>query len=615
MGKKFVSILVCFIAGLSVVASVNIFAGDSYLSPSAITVDATASKLYIAETTARQVSVLDLQTNQVLSRISLAAEPTGLVLSADGSQLYVTAGLSVGSIVVIDVKTQKITGELPAGFGPISPVLSHEGSKLYVCNQFNDSVSVIDLVLKKEIAAIPVARQPVAAAITPDGTTLFVANLLPSGRANGDYNAAVISVIDTTGDKLSKNIQLPNGTIDIKGICVSPDGQYAYAAHIIARYHLPTTQLDRGWMNTNALSIIDARSDKYINTVLLDEPDLGAANPWAVACTSKTLLVTHAGTHEVSLIDRVAFHKKLNERKIPEGSDQPESVNSDLSFLIGLRKRIFLKGIGPRAIAVADSKAYMTEYFSGSIGIVELESKDNGSAVRSVKLGEEPTMTMARRGEMLFHDGGFCFQKWQSCASCHPGNGRVDGINWDLLNDGVGNPKQTKSLLLSHQTPPAMISGVRPDAETAVRAGMRHIQFVVRPEEDTAAIDEYLKSLKPITSPRLVRGLSGKFELSDAAKRGKQLFEQAKCGMCHSGQFYTNMRKYDVGTGIGREQGVAFDTPILNEVWRTAPYLYDGRAATMKDVLTLYNQNDKHGVTSSLTEEEIDDLVEYIMSL
>jgi hypothetical protein len=42
-----------------------------------------------------------------------------------------------------------------------------------------------------------------------------------------------------------------------------------------------------------------------LNTVLLDEPGCGAANPWAIGWTedSQTLVVTHAGTHEVSVID------------------------------------------------------------------------------------------------------------------------------------------------------------------------------------------------------------------------------------------------------------------------------------------------------------------------
>ena len=67
----------------------------------------------------------------------------------------------------------------------------------------------------------------------------------------------------------------------MRGICVSPDGKYAYVVHILARYQMPTTQLERGWMNTNAMSIIDVAAKKLINTVLLDDIDLGAANPGA----------------------------------------------------------------------------------------------------------------------------------------------------------------------------------------------------------------------------------------------------------------------------------------------------------------------------------------------
>ncbi len=76
---------------------------------------------------------------------------------------------------------------------------------------------------------------------------------------------------------------------------------------------MPTTQLDRGWMNTNALTIIDARAKRPLNTVLLDDVDLGAANPWGVAVSAdgKTLCVSHAGTHELSVIDAPGLLEKL----------------------------------------------------------------------------------------------------------------------------------------------------------------------------------------------------------------------------------------------------------------------------------------------------------------
>ena len=215
---------------------------------------------------------------------------------------------------------------------------------------------------------------------------------------------------------------------------------------------------------------------------------------------------------------------------------------------------------------------------------------------------------------MYFYDASLCFQKWQSCATCHPDNGRPDALNWDLLNDGMGNPKNTKSLLYAHMTPPAMVTGVRASAEVGVRAGIRYIQFAVRPEKDAADIDAYLKSLRPVPSPRLVRK-NGKLTLSESAKRGEKVFHKAECSMCHSGKYLTCMKKFDIGTGKDMEEGTAYDTPTLIESWRTAPYLHDGRAATMKEVFTKFNTKGKHGKTKELTEQEIDDLVEYVLSL
>jgi hypothetical protein len=69
-----------------------------------------------------------------------------------------------------------------------------------------------------------------------------------------------------------------------------------------------------------------------------------------------------------------------------------------------------------------------------------------------------------------------------------------------------------------------------------------------------------------------------------------------------------------VGTAIGLDEGRKFDTPTLVEIWRTAPYLYDGRATTIEDVLTKFNPDDKHGITSNLTENEIKDLAQFVLS-
>jgi cytochrome c peroxidase len=189
----------------------------------------------------------------------------------------------------------------------------------------------------------------------------------------------------------------------------------------------------------------------------------------------------------------------------------------------------------------------------------------------------------------------------------------VDALNWDLLNDGVGNPKNNKSLLLALSTPPAMSRGVRETGEEAVRAGIRHILFTVQPPEVAKALDAYLKSLEPVPSPRLENGA-----LSRAAKRGKKLFNDAKtaCGTCHPPGLYTDLQSYNVGTaGKFDNPTDRFDTPTLVEAWRTAPYLHDGSAATLREVVTTANRDEAHGKTSHLTESQINDLVEYLESL
>jgi cytochrome c peroxidase len=75
------------------------------------------------------------------------------------------------------------------------------------------------------------------------------------------------------------------------------------------------------------------------------------------------------------------------------------------------------------------------------------------------------------------------------------------------------------------------------------------------------------------------------------------------------------LKIYNLDTGTGLDTGKAFDTPTLIELWRTAPYLHDGRAETIVDVLKKHNPNDKHGRTSDLTDKQVRELAEFMLSL
>lgn len=596
---------------LLLVTCVNAVAQD-YLSPSAVCAGKDGAVVYVAESGAKQVAVFDVAKGAVTGTFAVPEPPSGLALSADGATLFVTGASPEGNVHLVSVGDGKVVKSIRVGHTPMAPALLPDGKTLFVCNRFNNDVSVVDLGEGKEVARIPVLREPVAAVLTPDGSRLFVANHLPVGPANGDSISAAVSVIDTASKQVAATIALPNGSSSLRGICVSPDGAFVYVAHVLGRYQMPTTQLERGWMNTNALSVIDAKAGKAVNTVLLDDVDLGAANPWGVTCSAdgKYVCVAHAGTHEISVIDRGALQERLAKvaggEAVSEVSQTAGDVPNDLAFLVGLRRRVALAGNGPHEVALIGTKAYAAEYFTDSLGVVDVDPAVKPKA-QSIALGPQVAMSVERKGEMFFNDAALCFQHWQSCATCHP-DGRADALNWDLMNDGLGNPKNSKSMLLAHETPPVMSLGVREKAEAAVRSGIKFIQFAVRPEEDAAAIDAYLRAMKPVPSPYADAAHQAQVE------RGAKVFEKAGCIKCHPGPLYTDLQEYDLATGTGVDKDKKMDTPSLVEVWRTAPYLHDGRAATMNNVLKECNPGDLHGSTSSLTPDETNDLIVYVLS-
>lgn len=601
---------------------------ESCRGPVAVAASADGKSLFVANADAEQVAVIDVERGDPVRTIAVPSEPTGLVLSPDGATLYVTCAAPRSTVQIIDVHSGQIRDAMPVGHTATGPAISGDGTQLYVCNRFDGDVSVIDTATLREQARVRVAREPIAAAITPDGRTVFVANHLPADPSDAKDVAAVVTAIDAR-TRETATIRLPNGSSGVRGLCMSPDGKHVYVTHTLSRYYVPTTQVERGWMNTNALTIIDAAAKKRFNTVLLDEVDRGAANPWGVATTAdgRLICVTHAGTDEVSVIDAQALMAKLASRTAAStstptstagpayeggaGSKSQIAVSDDLTFLAGLRRRVASGGVGPRGVAVIGDRAYVCEHFTDTLGVVALHAQATTRPAHRIALGPPPVMTPERRGEMLFNSADLCFQHWQSCATCHP-DGRADGLNWDLINDGLGNPKNVRSMVLAHETPPAMATGIRPTAQAAVRAGIQHIQFAVRPTADAEAIDAYLQTLKAVPSPYRVDG-----KLSEAASRGERLFRDPKvgCTACHPAPLYTDLKTYDVASRGAFDRRETFDTPTLIECWRTAPYLHDGRYTTMRELLEQGKHGATHGALSHLTSEQIADLVAFVLSL
>jgi len=123
--------------------------------------------------------------------------------------------------------------------------------------------------------------------------------------------------------------------------------------------------------------------------------------------------------------------------------------------------------------------------------------------------------------------------------------------------------------------------------------------------------------------------------LSESAQRGWKLFSnKASCTNCHAGSSFTDQAFHNLGVGMDKEKPDLgrfavtnlpgdkgrFKTPTLRDIARTAPYMHDGRFATLEEVVDFYNQggianphlDDEDIFPLKLTDDEKQDLVNFL---
>lgn len=115
---------------------------------------------------------------------------------------------------------------------------------------------------------------------------------------------------------------------------------------------------------------------------------------------------------------------------------------------------------------------------------------------------------------------------------------------------------------------------------------------------------------------------AGSFDAAGAA-RGKVVFEGAgHCAGCHSSALFTDantrlhppadsMAEPESPSYASRSATKQYRTSPLKGVWQHAPYFHDGSAATLADVVSIYNTRRSLGLTAG----QMSDLTEYLKSL
>lgn len=537
------------------------------------------------------VSLIAADTRTVLAELTTGHDPRSVAVDANGGRAYV-ANMGSDTVSIVDIFQQPVVRELQVGDEPYGVVIAPDGRRVYVANSGSGNVSAVDAATGELIASIPVEDNPRGLAITEKGNLLYVTHFF-TGR---------VSVIDTATLKVVQVFPTFREANLSQSIVISPSGTRAYLPQ--TRSNVTNADLQFDSIAFPIVSAVDLKSGRLIRreSITLDTADRPVNRPFdaAVSPDGELLYVVNAGSDDVSVVD----------------------------LATGLAVTHIEVEDNPRGIALSPDggTAYVNNTLAGTVSVIDTALLE---VVDTVKVTRIPSSDTVLLGKRLFESsdrGDMARDQWVSCATCHP-DGEMDRRVW-LFSSG---PRNTISLLGVSETLPITWSQERDeiqDNEFTIRDFMQGTGLIKDAEPHPAlgmsnagrsaeldALAAFVESLE--FPPNSYLNPDG--TLSEQARRGREVFTSLKtrCLACHVPPLYTDRTRHDVGTGESpaEHRGPAFDTPSLRGLYRTAPYLHDGSAPTLREVLTTGNPEDRHGVTSHLTEVELEDLESFLRSL
>jgi YVTN family beta-propeller protein len=376
-------------------------------------------------------------------------------------------------------------------------------------------------------------------------------------------------------------------------------------------------------MMNYGLVIIEQKENGRVIQLLLDEPNAYYSDPFDIVITpdGKKAFITSSGVNTVTVVNIDSIRHLISE-------SSPE-VLKRYSNNLGISSRFAVKriktGADPKGLTLSpDGKLlYVAEHLEDRIGVINTESLE---IIGTIDLGGPRKVTVARQGRRLFNNSGHTFQNQFDCYTCHP-DMHEDGLVYNMASKDMGrNLTNTQSLRDISDTPPFKWNGKN---QTVYKQdGMRFSTVLTRTEQfnysDLDAITAYILTGIPYP-PNLQYNPNG--ELTESQNRGKAVFERTKdnfgndipennrCITCHTPPYYTNLKMAYVHTLAVSDDSMLFDTPHLNNIYASPPYLHDGRAATLEEIWTKYGKEDQHGRVNDMSKNQLNDLVDYLKSL
>jgi YVTN family beta-propeller protein len=559
------------------------------------------------------VTVVDLLAKKKLHEIKVGEKPEGVAWIGNGPLAVVTV-YREGCLAFLDTAAGTVVEKLKVAPEPYGIVALKDGSRAYVTHEYPGTVSEIDLRTRKVLREMKAGTMVRGIALSSDEKTVYVTEFYTAHLHAVDLASG--KVVDTWKGQAHDNLA--------RHVVVHPRRPKAYVSHIRSRVevndgsgsifpHLTIYDLvppEKGQRRTSIA--LDTFNGVYVVT-----------NPWEAALSpdGKRIYTIYAGTDDMNISEVVDDDYKEIER-------------------IGGAKTV---GKNPRAVRVSPDGKSVYVYGALDFEVQELDAATLADRGR-IKVCDPPKTPEWVRGKVLFSTAKYPMtsRRWIACASCHP-DGHSDGRVW---HQPEGLRKVPPMFGLAH-THPLHWSADRDevqDFEYTIRSNLMQgpgfLRGAIKPkvpfkptelEEKTSGRNADLDALAIYTNSFEFTFLSphalGAGKLSEPAQRGKTLFfsDTVGCAKCHSGPYYTDsslsakpFNLHDVGTGGDdptEKIGPKYDTPTLLGVYRAAPYLHHGKAKTLHEMLTTFNKADKHGKTSHLKKEEIEELVEFLKAL
>lgn len=580
------------------------------------------------------MSCISTETFEVAFEVPVGDHPRTLAVSSDGTFWVANQDDATVSVLDGDGTLLHTIGFAP-GSKPFGIAMNAGRGVAYVTLQGTGQLAELDLQNGAILRLVDAGPWATGVSVDPAGERVFVTRFIsPVDRGEVvELDAEGLAVARTFGlvtdpgpDTEASSRGVPNY---LRQVSVSPDGAYAWVPskkdNTVRGAAIDGEPLTFETTVRTIVSYIDLVENEETLSKRFDFNNRSLGLSVAFSAIGDYAFVGLLGNNAVEVLD--AYDSSIVSGAFGLGKAPDGLVLDDAGHL-------FVNSFLSRSVVVLDA--------SGILASTDFALDVLTEVVVSVqeKLDKEVLF-----GKQVFYnadDPRMGKEGYISCAVCHL-DGLEDGRIWDFTDRGEGL-RNTTTLLGKRGIGQGRLHWSAnfdevQDFEHDIRGPFAGAGFLSdeqfnegtrnttlgdakagqSPELD--ALAAYVTSLDRV-DPSPFRAAEG--TLTESAWRGLDLFERLGCPSCHSGPDFTDSAEglaHDVGTLTplsGSRLGgplEGLDTPTLRGIWQTAPYLHDGSAPTLYDVLLDRNEGELHGATLSLSPTELDDLVSYLLQI